>query len=1293
MIDTIAEARSYLDKIDFDKPKDKQKILDDQQIHVCCHEGNTVVAAGAGSGKTQVLADRFAYLVISNHIPVEKILTLTFTNKAANEMYARIYRTLSNLANPECGINESQRKYAAEAVENFSKAHIQTLDSYCSSIVHQAANRYGIRPDFSVGTSDADRIIKNMALPFILKHRNDPAIIWASEPGKLQEVAEDLFAYAVIRFTSLASSKDFFSSYLSTQCKSAADAWNYYTSGQESANPKEYIPLEKLISHFEESYSSLSEKDAQNQFVINFNNAVQNRAADPFEITPEDISSLSCKDKVKEYMEFADSLVDAATGTTVPKKKPGESENPISKYAKKGVKSTRDMLASIASYIDGYDNLVRLYALMDEFLASVNQSKRETGALSFRDVSDMALKILAEEQDVHIQEQQAYDRIMIDEFQDNNGRNRDLLFLLAEKVKDAPVCITQEMMSKKDGIESALKDNLCADKLFFVGDEKQSIYKFRGADVAVFRELNNDLHTEPIPMIYNYRSSNELLSSFNQIFGGWQNGTKMQGAQNAESNPTAWVFPSKALHTYEAEFTEKTQAHKNKEGKIAPFAQLTSQNIPVHVCMVNEKDDILTGDKQVNNYFNAKEQVSYFIASKIKQLVEQKKYSYRDIAILDRSRTDRSIIARFLSMNGIPYVVDMQDKIFSEAIVNDMYNFMRLCVYPSDRSAFAVLLRSPFANLSEAGMEAACAVLFNPKENSNLKNDTFTAFDSGKSAAQIAEDEHILSANLSEADYKKYLDAKNMYLSMKENVLRQTLTKTVSSLWYDNAYRYEILWNKKTALFEDHFDFIYELARIADSEGRSISWFIDQLSAKKKQEQSTMFGGDDSDIDTDDVDYPREATDAVQIMTIHKSKGLEFPVVFVYGCSDKPQNRDRSGTVYYSEEDGVSINLRESGTKNFFFLKQKLESDAKADAEFRRVFYVALTRAEQEAYITGSWAVEKPKSPASSAPAESTSSPDDEDTTFSFENCIRRYYSSILDSTGIDEGTTQFAELSPFDYTAIKPVSREEAASLSQESKTDTAAKSACIESVSPVYESAEIINTPDVPYNRFSPSSLEPKFDESTQSTSGTRDQLDIIINKTKKEIVKDGTTSYQYDFGYNDFGTLAHAYMEAYANGIAPESFASSPMFASQEKLFKKLNKTDSETVKNICISLAQKFISSGTGKLLHESTEHRAEYGFRSYLAHSFVTGSIDLIMKTAEGKYIIVDYKTDQAKQPEKYYEQLCCYRKAAADLYSISENQISCVLFYLRFGEAVDITKEVSSVTEDQISAKIEHTVS
>ena len=186
--------------------------LDEQQLKVCCRTDNTIVAAGAGSGKTQVLATRFAWLVMEKGIPASKILTLTYTKKAAAEMYSRIYDTLNKFATEEgIVIGNKQRLNAQMALADFANVHIQTLDSYCGSILRMAANRYGIRPDFTSGSSDARKNAEDLALPFILKNRNNIGIQHFAKPGMLQDFSSNVFAKIISQYTTLASPPDIFS--------------------------------------------------------------------------------------------------------------------------------------------------------------------------------------------------------------------------------------------------------------------------------------------------------------------------------------------------------------------------------------------------------------------------------------------------------------------------------------------------------------------------------------------------------------------------------------------------------------------------------------------------------------------------------------------------------------------------------------------------------------------------------------------------------------------------------------------------------------------------------------------------------------------------------------------------------------------------------------------------------------------------------------------------------------------------------------------------------------------------
>jgi ATP-dependent helicase/nuclease subunit A len=125
----------------------KGLLLNDEQRKAAYCENNAVITAGAGSGKTMVLASRFVWLITEKKLRIKEILALTFTKKAATQMYSRIHLLLMEIARNESG---EKKKLAAEALEEFAQARIQTLDSYCAAIVKQAANRYGVSPDFSI---------------------------------------------------------------------------------------------------------------------------------------------------------------------------------------------------------------------------------------------------------------------------------------------------------------------------------------------------------------------------------------------------------------------------------------------------------------------------------------------------------------------------------------------------------------------------------------------------------------------------------------------------------------------------------------------------------------------------------------------------------------------------------------------------------------------------------------------------------------------------------------------------------------------------------------------------------------------------------------------------------------------------------------------------------------------------------------------------------------------------------------------------------------------------------------
>ena len=1193
------------------------KKLDPKQRAVCCRTDNTIVAAGAGSGKTQVLATRFAWLVMSCNIPASKILTLTFTKKAAGEMYKRIYETLSFfVAQEETPAEEKKR--AADALEDFSNVHIQTLDSYCKHIVEQAATRYGITPDFTVGSSDSESDIKNQALPFVFSNRDSAAISDFATIGNFQNFADSILSNTIISYSSVAASQNYFCDKLEAQKKELIRAWNYLIFGNAGNENTDCSPLlkEDLSEKLKDTPLANCLRNAFDLFRNEFNNT-QGKPGTPYysncEKALEAVENLNFnqlklddtfdfenpdKQKLADIIAFskAFNLFDFS-----------QALGGYTKDLRAAVKPIREVFLpyvnALSSYITNYKSIKNLQELFDSFKNQINSQKRTSGKLTFKDVSELSLEILINNKDIRQQEKNAYDKIMIDEFQDNNGKNRDLLFLLSEKDFTAE----GDEHGCKDGIPCV--ENIRPDKLFFVGDEKQSIYKFRGAEVSVFNELKHDLGEKNfLQMEYNYRSDNELITSFNRLFG-----------------KNDYLFDSRTDKNYEAKYEKFAIKYDPKNQIEVPEENLTLENIRVHACLLNT--DLVNSE----DLLDEKNQNAYFIAKKIYELkntirADGTKPSLSEFAILDKSR-HRTQLLHWLNFFGISYQLDQNSDLFSEGPINDIYAFLRLCVYPSDKNAFATFLASPFCGLNQQALESVLAA-------------TSLADLPDSEARLVLEAEELLS-ECSQTQKERFISGIFYIKSQRKVILSQPLSKTVSNLWLQTGYQYATMENLKTDLYSEQFDFLFELARQSDQNQKNISWFVDQLAIVKNKEKNSL---EEEEIDVAEVSYPLEKQDAVQIMTIHKSKGLQFNYVFVCGCISARNGADRDA-VFFDEDFGASIKP-DSGTGNYFSIIQRLAARKKDIAEFRRLIYVAITRAVREVYIVGKWAP---------VPKKSQKTDNNEENFKLLEKCIKFYYPETESDGNFALGEEKLSNIEsvPFSYTSIKPVTKKEAYN-----NADGNAVTQATNIFTPLPADVEEIPYEEPQSNRKTPSSLEPGFMPSVSDNKydNPADALDTAA------------------FTAADFGTLVHDYLREQAEGTAPEEYQP-PV-----KLFKQLTEKEKAATKAECIKMCHAFAASDFGKAAYAGGTSarasqrllKAEWAFRMFHEGSIWTGSIDLIYQNADGTYTIIDYKSDAEIAPERYTAQQQCYRIAASKLLHISEDKITCQLWYLRHNKAVQV---------------------
>ncbi|MCL2209164.1 MAG: UvrD-helicase domain-containing protein [Treponema sp.] len=1219
---------------------DNKKIqpqLNEEQIKAAFCRENAVIAAGAGSGKTRVLANRFAWLLTkkesetNEEIKIDEILALTFTQKAAAEMYSRIHSLLTEIACEETGLKAEK---ARRALDDFIHARIQTLDSYSATLVRQSASRYGISPDFTIDQERCRQIALEESLPFLITHRHHPAIEMLYSVNRPDDIARNIFTGVLLNFCRIDKPVDFKAD-VKKQFNFFCIEWEKHCNDVKSilAEMNDLITQNNALLP---DLVPLMEKYKSGKIKFPEISALKNYM-DFLSELPDD----SCVKKAETHplQKSLVSILEFISEICALKLNKGKrtdnrvKENINQLRAIFGLFSSLAVFCMQAGFIFSIMSL--LFRLQDKYLAR----KRSEGVLTFKDVSNLSRTILLEQHDIRQSEKESFKAIMIDEFQDNNELQKDILFLLAEK---------KELLG--GGIPKA--EDLSNGKLFFVGDEKQSVYLFRGADVSVFRKLKNELKSEDLPLKINYRSAPALIGAFNAIFGG--SVFDPAGEQPLSSHPSIFA-PEKdtPLPLYEASYTPLKKGINKSE----PHERLS-------ICILNKYSNSNTGEEA--DFLSADENEARFVAEKIEYMLKEKKYSPDDIAVLFRTRSAQYLYEKHLRLLGIPYTCEDINDFFYGGPVNDIMSALRLAAYPLDSISYAEMLRSPFAGLSLQGT-ALCLSLFKDADNPPVFDEKALEY-------------------LDEADREKFLHGKRIYLSVCENAAKENISCLVSRLWHKEGYRYETEWNRVTGAFSELYDYLFYLAVKADNANEELASFTDSMRSLR-----------DSGGRLSDINIPLERSNAVRLMTIHKSKGLEFPVVFLCGCGKHSQS-DRSDDVFYSDEAGIvfsaplppSCYSMPNIKNNFFWEKEKEEIKLRRTAELRRLLYVGMTRAEKELYITGSLEIRE--------------SEETEDFALALKKYTERKCEkneNRISSDTIINNDTFFGLLLPpvvsyldnkdgafFGLEEIKLLSEDDIkikADKNPGSANDQKSLNTFMETIEPYYKKAQIIKTPVLYDSHRSPVSLKNSSDKEEDMLPGrgffiNRDfsgknsddifkKVDSMLEKLSK---KNDEASEKFNSG--SFGTIAHICVEALLKKLKPVIPAN---------ITGNLNPSEETKLLEAGMEIARRFVDSPLGKLAECAKLRENEYPFRSIKRNKsgkevFINGTIDLFFDDDKSIHV-ADFKTDNRETPSEHTAQMSCYYHAVNDLFALpSKKKCRIWLYYLRTGHAVEMTEKAKN---------------
>jgi ATP-dependent helicase/nuclease subunit A len=829
-------------------------------------KGNVVVAAGAGSGKTTVLAARYVRLLeegrleTGERVGCRNVLVLTFTRKAAAEMYGRIYGALAGSAaeadDPEL------RAHLASCLSDFSQAQISTFDSFAARVARSGAARFGLAPDFSIDEERARKAASDLALSFLLERREDEAVRELVSALGLEGVREDVLARLALERMSLSSPPDF-AAYHAAQ------------------GPR----LERMEAEAREGLLAIRST------VLEYAGA---RTTDTSKRWLEAMAAADPSASDEAFAAFAAGL----RGLRKPGSNSRDELSLLLSDSVDGIRKSAAAYEATAATKAAHPARLGLYRLLDDFRARWDSARRREGILSFNDAARLALDALEADAELRRHFQGLYRYAMIDEFQDDNELQKRLLFLVAGAEPAAPHAEPGSAPPVRGG-------GPAKDRLFFVGDEKQSIYLFRGADVSVFRRLSEELGTEAIPLSRNFRSEPGIIGMINAIF----------------PSVMAPIDPERGYEDFEARF-ERLESRKPTDGVEPRFIYL---ELPYARERSGLRDPAECEAWEVARIVRESvDSGSLLVADRETGRARPARFS--DFAILLRSTGKQVHFEKYLRLFGLPYSSENACGLFSEAAACDLYYALRLSIYPEDRNALAAYLRSPFAGLSD---EAVVRLLLEAGERP-----LDAGFDPFGAEAP---------ALVPEADRPGLARGAATMARLSGRVDREGIAATVSYLWFEAGYRAALLRDPVASAFEEHFELVHSMAVEADARRSCLAAFVAELEKRV------------GEPDKQEIDLPRDGSAGVRIMTVHKSKGLEFPIVVVPQANNAGRDRSTREAWFWDEEIGPTFKPpAEAGerSRNAFFDRSRDRREAMEAAELKRLLYVALTRAESQVIVT-----------------------------------------------------------------------------------------------------------------------------------------------------------------------------------------------------------------------------------------------------------------------------------------------------------------------------------------------------
>ncbi|BFK79873.1 helicase-exonuclease AddAB subunit AddA [Clostridium baratii] len=873
---------------------------------------NLLVAAAAGSGKTAVLVERIIKIVTDekNPVDIDKLLVVTFTSAAAAEMRERIAAAITKALERNPSSKSLQRQLTL-----LSRANITTMHSFCLDVIKNNFHTIDLDPAFRIGDETEGTLLKNEILDEMFEdyyEKDDmeffnlvEAYSGSKDDEKLKEMVLDLYRFSMSgpwpEKWLIEKAEEFNISSLEELDKTV---W------VEVLKNDINMEVDSFINLYYKAIEMINDTEGIEEYLDTFNDELSR--------------IISLKESLNLGLsEIYDKLFKISFGRLKSIRK-----NKVSDVdAQNLVKSIRDevkkkicklqddiFMLSPTEMLEGinltYPFMKKLSEITLEFSKRFSERKKEKNMLDFNDLEHLCLRILIDKTEdgdtipskVSENFRELFDEVLVDEYQDSNNVQEAIINLVSRKNTDNP-------------------------NVFMVGDVKQSIYRFRQAKPELFLEKyntysrNDEGKNKVIQLYKNFRSREEVINAVNYIF-----------KEVMSLNVGELEYTEDEALNLGANFKELNEEGAYKGGEVELHIldkNITSENEDEDeedIDSINLEARVVA--RRINELMSQANEEKFRVLDK--ETGEYRPLKYKDIVILLRATKNWSeIFLDELGLSGIPVYADTGSGYFESIEIRTIMSLLKIIDNPLQDVPMIAVLKAPFARFNA---EELADIRMIDKSKYFYENILEIVNGDIEVSEELKKKCSIFIENLNKWRNKSvytpidefiwYLYMDTSYYgyvgAMPNGVLRQANLKIL----FQRAKQYE------ETSFKGLFNFMNFINKLRKSSG-------DMGSAK-------ILG---------------ENEDVVRIMSIHKSKGLEFPVVFLAGAGKQFNLMDLNNRILHHDDlgfgpDYIDLEKRISySTLPKEAIKKKIRLETLS--EEMRILYVAFTRAKEKLIITG----------------------------------------------------------------------------------------------------------------------------------------------------------------------------------------------------------------------------------------------------------------------------------------------------------------------------------------------------